>query len=306
MTYLSDSPESDKEVQRQRLCSRCGQEKPIQQFVRNRSDRSGYGYHCKPCHNRVSRLNREKHHGSVQNYMLKHRYGITVDQLAEALAGQQGLCAVCLLRTARHVDHDHSTGKVRGILCFACNGALGQFNENVEWLERAVQYLEQQPGEARESQQPYGGELQESKTCPDCRERKGIDQFPRNRNSKDGRHSYCKPCHNARGRESKQRLHGGSRHYHLRRRYGIGAWEVAQLIDALGGLCALCRERPAEQVDHDHRTGRIRGVLCGGCNAGLGQLKEDPEIIRRAIDYLKRHRPNDVQEPSVPYILSVA
>lgn len=304
MNQLSGSPELEGE-QPSRRCSRCGNEKPINEFVLNRSDRSGHGYHCKPCHNRVSRENRERVHGSVQNYMLKHRYGITADEFDEMLARQEGVCAICLSRKARHVDHDHSTGLVRGILCFACNGALGQFDENLAWLERAIQYLEGHRDLVSESLQPYG-EPHESKTCPDCRESKALDEFPRNRNSKDGRHIYCKTCHNVRGRESKKRLHGGSRHYHLSRRYGIGARDVIELIKTQDGLCAVCRERPAEQVDHDHGTGRVRGILCGGCNAGLGQLKEDPEIIRRAIDYLRRHRPDSVQEPSVPYILSVA
>lgn len=96
------------------------------------------------------------------------------------------------------------------------------------------------------------------------------------------------------------------RRYHLLTKYGIDVHEVEELIRDQGGLCAICRDQEAQQVDHDHETGRVRGILCGGCNAGLGQFKEDPEIIRRAIDYLKRHRPNDVQEPSTPYILSVA
>jgi hypothetical protein len=55
------------------------------------------------------------------------------------------------------------------------------------------------------------------KRCPDCGEHKPLDEFPRNRNSKDGRHRYCKPCHSASGMESKQRLYGGSRHSHLMR-----------------------------------------------------------------------------------------
>lgn len=61
------------------------------------------------------------------------------------LEAQGGMCAVCvqpLSISKSHVDHDHGTGGVRGILCFNCNGGLGQFKDDPERLRRAAQYLE--------------------------------------------------------------------------------------------------------------------------------------------------------------------
>jgi hypothetical protein len=82
----------------------------------------------------------------------------------------------------------------------------------------------------------------------------------------------------------------GARRYHLLTKYGIDVFEVEELVKDQRGLCAICMEREPNQVDHDHATRFVRGVLCGRCNAGLGQLKEDPEVIRRAIAYLESHR----------------
>lgn len=124
------------------------------------------------------------------------------------------------------------------------------------------------------------------KRCNDCNEWKPLDAFPRNRNCKDGRHPYCKPCHNARGRESKQRLYGGSRHYHLKRRYGIGADEVDTMIEAQGGVCPICGRENPEHVDHDHATGKVRGILCFNCNGGLGQFGDDVDRLIAALGYL--------------------
>src|SRR5439155_24185888 len=127
----------------------------------------------------------------------------------------------------------------------------------------------------------------ETKRCPDCGSEKSLTEFPRNKNSKDGRHAYCKPCHNERCKESKQRLYGGSRHYHLVRRYGIGARQVEAMIRAQGERCAICRSEPAVHVDHAHDTGLIRGVVCFNCNGGLGQFKDDATTLARAIQYLE-------------------
>ena len=124
------------------------------------------------------------------------------------------------------------------------------------------------------------------KRCPDCGELKPIEEFPRNRNCKDGRHPYCKPCHNARGKESKQRLYGGSRHYHLKYRYGIGADEFDELVKQQGGICAICGRDDPEHVDHSHETGEVRGILCFNCNGGLGQFRDSIDALRAAAMYL--------------------
>jgi len=54
-----------------------------------------------------------------------------------------------------------------------------------------------------------------TRRCPDCRDVLALDAFPRSRNTREGRGTYCKPCHNLRSRETRERLNGGGRHYHL-------------------------------------------------------------------------------------------
>jgi len=132
------------------------------------------------------------------------------------------------------------------------------------------------------------------KRCPDCGVIKPLDDFPRNRRMKDGRHSYCRPCHNARGQETRKRLYGGSRHYHLLARYGISADQVRALVEQQHGVCAICSRPDPEHLDHCHETGWIRGVLCFNCNGGLGQFGDDPGRLRAAIAYLERAETDDL------------
>jgi hypothetical protein len=83
---------------------------------------------------------------------------------------------------------------------------------------------------------------------------------------------------------------GGERTYHLRRRYGITAEDADAMLEEQGGFCAVCRTEPALHVDHDHATGAVRALLCLGCNGGLGQFTDDPEVLRAAAHYVERHR----------------
>jgi Recombination endonuclease VII len=127
-----------------------------------------------------------------------------------------------------------------------------------------------------------------SKWCPDCATIKPLGDFVRNSGSRMGWSAYCKPCHNVRGRLSKEKA-GGSRTYHLKRRYGITAGEADEMLAEQGGLCAICRNAPAVHVDHDHATGAVRALLCFNCNGGLGQFKDDPAVLRTAVDYVRFH-----------------
>jgi hypothetical protein len=126
------------------------------------------------------------------------------------------------------------------------------------------------------------------KWCPDCATVKPLDQFVRNASASSGWAPYCKPCHNARGKASKDRI-GGSRTYHLKRRYGISAADADLMLEEQGGLCAICKAAPAVHVDHDHATGAVRALLCFNCNGGLGQFKDDPMVLHAAAYYVALH-----------------
>ena len=102
---------------------------------------SRFGYYCLPCHLVQTKANVEKHHVSTRNYHHKRRYGITAAEADEMLAAQGGVCAVCRRADPEHVDHDHVTGKVRGMLCFNCNQALGNARDDVRVLQQLIRYL---------------------------------------------------------------------------------------------------------------------------------------------------------------------
>lgn len=103
-------------------CPDCGQVKPIEDFVRNSSTKSGRGFYCRPCWNIRIKRHKQKLYGGERAFLLQLRYKLTQEELERMLDAQEGLCAICRMQPAKHVDHCHATGVVRGLLVL---GAIG-------------------------------------------------------------------------------------------------------------------------------------------------------------------------------------
>ena len=118
---------------------------------------------------------------------------------------------------------------------------------------------------------------------------------------KDKKHfarGMCETCYSAwkRANRSGRQIANTTewfRDRHFRSKFGITAAERDRLVAAHGGKCCLCGQPDGKgrgkvlHIDHCHQTGRIRGVLCGSCNQGIGLLRDDPALLARAIAYLQ-------------------
>jgi hypothetical protein len=94
------------------------------------------------------------------------------------------------------------------------------------------------------------------------------------------RYSRCKSC---------EMLRVNAVPRYLRHKFGLTPEGYMQLLAAQGEKCKICgkSEHRRLSVDHDHVTGKLRGLLCNACNRGIGMFKDDPELLLKAIDYLK-------------------
>jgi hypothetical protein len=112
--------------------------------------RPDYRYMCLRCFselgNEWQKRNPERSARHKRNSNLIKRVGITLEESERLLIHQGGLCAVCK-QTIKlpHVDHDHASNEVRGILCFNCNSGLGSFKDNIQILMAAIDYLKCPP-----------------------------------------------------------------------------------------------------------------------------------------------------------------
>jgi hypothetical protein len=86
------------------------------------------------------------------------------------------------------------------------------------------------------------------------------------------------------------------REKNLKKWYGITLADYNRMFEEQNGCCLICGVHQSEvkktfNVDHDHETGEVRGLLCNMCNSGLGLFRDDPTLVQRALDYLKRVLP---------------
>ncbi len=118
-------------------CRVCGVIKKATDFSPSYQVRDGLLNDCKSCSSRLTNVIHKK-----------TRYGLSEKDIARLLVGQESRCAICLYefdvkaKRSFHIDHDHSTGAVRGLLCTTCNLALGLLGDDLKRVEMAISYLQ--------------------------------------------------------------------------------------------------------------------------------------------------------------------
>ena len=123
-----------------RTCTKCNTYKVWSNFSPRKESKTGHRPECRECTNKhYARRNRQSAY--------KRKFGITVDQYDLMFSEQNGKCAICgTTEPGRDdknfaVDHDHHTGKVRGLLCMNCNRGIGLLNDDISNLTNAINYL---------------------------------------------------------------------------------------------------------------------------------------------------------------------
>lgn len=133
--------------------------------------------------------------------------------------------------------------------------------------------------------------------CSTCQKFKPASCFTRGRKGRDKNYT-CKECISIRAIKYRKR----AKHHSWMKHYGISPEEYWELYDKQNGVCAICGNPETRThkgveahlcVDHDHVTGKVRGLLCGPCNTGLGQFRDNSAYLASAIDYLAKSQNHD-------------
>jgi hypothetical protein len=160
----------NKEVGILKLCTKCNKKQDISSFTNDKYKKDGKRTQCRNCDREYEKNNienkrkyrkdnnksrveymkkfRSENKEMVQNSRLKKIYGISYQDYSLMLESQKYVCAICekVCQTGRSlaVDHCHTTGKIRGLLCSKCNVSIGLLNDDYKLLEKAYKYLYEQ------------------------------------------------------------------------------------------------------------------------------------------------------------------
>lgn len=144
-----------------KICKKCKKEKSLSDFYKDSSKKDGLQNKCKECCKKYYQSHKKQHKKTMANWrkmnpvaIKKHqlttRYKIPKNKIEDVykkvVNGQCMICGAKARERSLHVDHDHSTGKIRGVLCVLCNSGIGKLKESKEILLKAITYLESPPG----------------------------------------------------------------------------------------------------------------------------------------------------------------
>lgn len=118
-----------------KICSYCHLYLPFSEFSKN--SKNELKSRCKKC----QKIYNQKYHEKIYRF---DKYGISKEIFSKLFEKQEGKCVICDIKIDSktcHIDHDHRTSKVRGLLCNLCNKGLGQFKDSIKNLEKAIKYL---------------------------------------------------------------------------------------------------------------------------------------------------------------------
>ena len=126
-----------------------------------------------------------------------------------------------------------------------------------------------------------------SKTCSKCKTEKSLFDFYKTSNA-------CKSCYTERQKlwntNNKEKRPINNRRHSLKKHYGLTESEHQLMVTKQNGTCAICNQEGLLCVDHNHTTGKVRGLLCKSCNLGIGSFADDVERLQAAINYLNSQK----------------
>jgi hypothetical protein len=134
------------------------------------------------------------------------------------------------------------------------------------------------------------------KKCTNCKEHKDISEFKKSKRAKDGLDSWCKKCTSGLRAKNLESYRKTERARELKQKYNITLQDYENMRIAQNFKCAICNKVETESynnklcIDHDHKTRKVRDLLCDKCNVGLGSFLDNPKSLIKASKYLIRHR----------------
>lgn len=150
------------------------------------------------------------------------------------------------------------------------------------------------------------------KICTNCKKSYDSNNFYKQKSLKDGLTTQCKLCFSIRSKEyrnrkpeilqnwrikNKEKFREYNTFYKLQNKFNLSKEDYHKMLEKQNYVCKICKNIQIKSkavlcVDHDHKTGKIRGLLCDLCNKGLGFFKDDCNLLKNAVEYIINNQTN--------------
>jgi hypothetical protein len=227
-----------------------------------RSDGREYSKNNRGKSNKNKKIWRAKNPHKIKEEKLKSRFKISLKDYNELLKKQNNCCGICNTEFKFNkpndpaepcVDHDHGElGKIRGILCRRCNSGTGGLKDNPVLLKKAFLWVQKEIKKEAVKSTPVTLKISlDRKYTLKSRYELSVEQYQTLYTEQKGKCGICN-------------------------KEFVNCSNVSKNMRGLGGI----------NIDHSHISGKLRGLLCPQCNRSIGLLKDDPKIIKNAIDWI--------------------
>ncbi len=243
-------------------CSRCQKTKPLSKFGKDLSRKDGLTCECRRCRTEMNRQNR-----------------INKTNKPNKPSKKPKRCTRC--KKTKPASEFSPDGSMKRGLASRCKKCMCKIAK--EYYKTLVKSKPKPPKNGK-------------KRCGHCGVIRAASEFYFHRASKDGLASDCKHCAKIRMKEYRGAGDNTNKEHNRRnnlKKIGMSLEEYDEMFDDQGSRCAICRKKQGNlrtfNVDHDHVTGKTRGIICNRCNIGLGCFDDDIDAVRKVLKYLKKH-----------------
>ncbi len=265
-------------------CTKCLQMLPFDQFSKANKSPDRLKYECRQC--RSTEFQRVRQTPEWQAKQIAKRDASKDIPLSKP-------CSRCkVIKPSK--DFHKSSYSLNGLMpqCKECTYKQTQTPAVVQRKKEHYERIKQMPKT-----------IPTTKKCSNCKRILSADAFYKSQGTKSGLTGECQECRKTyhrsahahqlkkqwRAKEDKEKVRKQSHKYNIKRKFQLTPEQFETMLSSQNGVCAICHLPAGKKtlaVDHCHKTGAIRGLLCGICNVALGRWRDDPECAERAKEYL--------------------
>ncbi len=248
-------------------CSKCKEQKDKKEFYKCKESKDGLTYQCKDCNKEYARKWKAKNRPSVFGKPYKPRK----DRPTDAPNSHFKWCSRCeqWVNKSEFAKSPSTIDKLTSY-CRRCATVLAQEHRSKNKKVNKNRIFDSDG----------------TKKCAKCKEIKSITEFYKSNSTKDGLYHTCIKCAKAYQKPI------------LLKQYGLTEEMYNIMGEKQDWCCAICGKHQDKldktlAVDHNHETEKVRELLCGNCNRAIGLFMEDPELLEKGANYIRKHGKND-------------